>query len=491
MIRYIFIAVLLMGAANVSADEGPKKNVDISAENISHAPVFTSKAVTEATEDRDYTYLITTADTDADDSRAIIAPKLPVWLRLINNGDGTALLTGIPGNEDVGSHWVILQVQDAEGGKDIQSFAVSVENTNDAPVFVSQPATEASENQIYQYAVITTDPDSGDIRTVKGVAVPEWLNFEDKGDGAAILSGIPKARDVGDHSVVLESEDAARSKAIQSFTITVRKLNEMNLFSRMLVPEASENKFYTSTIAVKSNRTESPRKITAEKLPRWLTFEDKGNGTAVLSGTPSDSDAGICKFKLTVSSGEHTEGSQNIAIAVATVNDAPVLDSSGDMFLNTIPEDIPDGRNIGTMIAAMLISGGKIDPVTDKDAGAKEGIALISADKSAGVWQYDEDRNGIFTDFPEDIAEDKAVLLNDDAVIRLVPAPDFTGSSEIAFRAWDRTQGCNGDTGANTVSNGGTTAFSKDIEKAVIIVRPVFDIPYFDSTQLVELIIDN
>jgi len=178
MIRYIFIAVLLMGAVGVSAHEvSQRKNLDISAGNISHAPVFTSKTVTEAAQGRDYTYFITTEDMDADDSRAIIAPKLPVWLRLINNGDGTALLTGIPGNEDVGTHEVTLQVQDPDGGKDIQSFVVSVANANDAPVFVSQPVTEAAENQIYQYAVITTDPDANDTRTVKGTVVPEWLHF--------------------------------------------------------------------------------------------------------------------------------------------------------------------------------------------------------------------------------------------------------------------------------------------------------------------------
>jgi hypothetical protein len=475
-IRCLFIAVLLTGAIGLDS------RGDLVTKTVNHAPVFTSKPVTEATEDRDYTYIITTEDMDTEDSRTIIAPDLPVWLRLMNNGDGTALLTGTPDNEAVGIHKVILYAEDAEGGKDIQSFIVGVENANDPPVFISQPVTESAEGRIYHYSVITADPDVGDTRTLREIRIPQWLRLEDKGDGTANLHGMPKSGDAGEHTVELQTEDAAGIKRIQSFIITVRKPDEMPVFTRGPVLEAVEDTLYTCPLAVRAGC-----KITAEKLPPWLTFADKGDGTAVLSGTPSNENVGICELKLTVISAEYTEFSHNFAITIANINDAPVLDNSGDMFLSTIPEDIPNGKNIGTMIAAMMISGGKIDPVTDEDGGAKEGIAVISADKTGGVWQYDENRNGIFTDFPKDIAEDNALLLNDDAVIRLVPAPDFTGSSEIAFRAWDRTAGRNGGIGVNTLDNGGTAAFSKHIEKAVIIVRPVLDIPYFDSTQICKI----
>jgi len=55
---------------------------------------------------------------------------------LVDNGDGTALLSGIPTNEEVGDHSIVLLATDNFGATDQQTFTLSVENTNDPPTIV-------------------------------------------------------------------------------------------------------------------------------------------------------------------------------------------------------------------------------------------------------------------------------------------------------------------------------------------------------------------
>ena len=51
----------------------------------------------------------------------------------MDNGDGTATLSGTPTNTDVGNHAVDLRVDDVAGAFDTQNFTIDVRNTNDPP----------------------------------------------------------------------------------------------------------------------------------------------------------------------------------------------------------------------------------------------------------------------------------------------------------------------------------------------------------------------
>jgi hypothetical protein len=76
-----------------------------------------------------YTYTITASDPDDGEVLEISAPTLPSWLTLIDNGDGTAVLSGTPGAGNVGDHNVELRVRDGGGLGDVQTFVITVEPT--------------------------------------------------------------------------------------------------------------------------------------------------------------------------------------------------------------------------------------------------------------------------------------------------------------------------------------------------------------------------
>ena len=160
----------------------------------------------------------------------------------------------------------------------------------------------------------------------------------------------------------------------------------------------------------------------------------------------------------------------SVSITVNGANDAPVLDNTGNMTLNSIPQDISAASNTGTLVSDIIASAGG-DRITDADAGAVEGLAVITVDNSNGTWEYSTTGSGgPWTAFGSP-SDSIARLLAADANtrIRFQPNVGFTGTRTITFRAWDQTSGSNGGTGDASV-NGGSTAFSTATETASITV---------------------
>ena len=196
--------IILTLTADDGEDQGyDTTNVNVFINSVNDAPIFTSAGDTTATEDSMYSYSIISSDVDEGDELVITASTIPGWFQLVDNGDGTGTLEGIPENSDVDDHAVVLRVTDGSGAYAIQSFTITVANTNDAPVFTSEADTTAVEDEVYSYLVTANDVDGGDALELSAPTLPSWLDFSDNGDGTGILSGTPLNDQVGDHEVEL------------------------------------------------------------------------------------------------------------------------------------------------------------------------------------------------------------------------------------------------------------------------------------------------
>ncbi|MEX2494796.1 MAG: putative Ig domain-containing protein, partial [Woeseia sp.] len=285
------------------------------------APSFTSTPIETATEGVEYRYDITATDPNGD-PLVITAPTLPDWLTFTDNGDGTAVLTGTPTENDLGEHDVRLEATD---GTDIavQLFtitALDASSGNNPPAFTSDPVTEASEGAAYAYDIAATD-DDGDPLTITAPTLPDWLTFEDNGDGTASLTGSPAAGAEGEHDVVLEVSDGT-DDAMQAFTITVAAASSGNTapeFTSTAVLDATEDEEYSYEITATDDDGDA-LEMTAPTLPGWLTLTDNGDGTATLSGTPGNADVGEHSVALEVSDGSDT-GAQEFTITVEAASD--------------------------------------------------------------------------------------------------------------------------------------------------------------------------
>lgn len=91
---------------------------------------------------------------------------------------------------------------------------------NATPQFTTTGGTSATENQAYNYSIVTSDADTGDALSITAPTLPSWLTLVDNGNRTATLSGTPGPANVGSNPVVLSVTDGSVSST-QSFTISV------------------------------------------------------------------------------------------------------------------------------------------------------------------------------------------------------------------------------------------------------------------------------
>jgi hypothetical protein len=166
------------------------------------------------------------------------------------------------------------------------------------------------------------------------------------------------------------------------------------------------------------------------------------------------------------------------SLDITTSNAAPVLNTSGNPTLPNVLQDAtnPTGITISQLISSLGGTG-----ITDADTGASRGIAVTGVNDSNGTWQYSVNGGSTWVSFGT-VSSSNARLLadNSNTQVRFVPNAGFNGTvtQGISFRAWDQTTGTIGGT-ANTTVNGGTSAFSINIETADITIDapPVVVVP--------------
>ena len=95
------------------------------------------------------------------------------------------------------NHWYPETLPDGQSEYELElsvwsedSFAITVENVNDAAIFSSEPVTLATEDNEYVYVISTLDED-GDQVSISASILPDWLTLTDTGDGTALLTGTP------------------------------------------------------------------------------------------------------------------------------------------------------------------------------------------------------------------------------------------------------------------------------------------------------------
>ncbi|MTI37963.1 MBG domain-containing protein, partial [Fulvivirga lutimaris] len=293
-------------------------------------PEFTSAAVTGAVQDQLYTYNITTSDADPGDDLTITSLiALPGWLGLIDNGDGTAVLSGTPSNSDAGQTFgIALSVSDDKGNDENQFFNILVSNSNDAPFFTSTPITNATQDIEYTYFINSDDDDSGDELTLTAPTLPDWLTLNDNGDGSGSISGTPDNTDTGINSVLLRVTDNSGASEDQSFNINVGNANDAPFFTSTPIISATEDAIYIYNITVDDDDIGDDLEIRVLSKPTWLSLTDNGNGTGVLTGTPLNQNVGSSSVVLNVRDQDGANVNQNFSITVANTNDVPQFTST-------------------------------------------------------------------------------------------------------------------------------------------------------------------
>ena len=215
-------------------------------------PFFSSIPIESIGESELYSYQIIVNDLD-DDTLKIIINEKPDWLNYIDNGNNTALLTGIPST--LTGNFVSISVTDT---KDTitQEFNITVYCTNCCATFLSNPITNIMVDSLYTYNISATDINSNVIISMD--TVPNWLTFTFNYPNNASLSGIPSINDTGTYKISIRAERESELCPNENYQIYYLRvintsLNPTNINSINYKILISPNPFINE-LAIQTNR---------------------------------------------------------------------------------------------------------------------------------------------------------------------------------------------------------------------------------------------
>jgi len=391
------------------------------------SPEFVSEPKVVAVVGSEYTYNIQVEDPDAGDVIIITCGTLPPWLTFTDNGDGTATLAGIPGPGDVGFVSISLTAKDNSTptpGNAGQIFTLEVIESIHAPEITSTPVETIEEDAYYQYNIVATDLDEGDILRISAQDLPDWLNLNDLGDGKALLSGIPRNADVGSVTVTLTATDLAGNKNIQTFTINVINTNDDPSIASDPVISVLAGETYSYTIIVLDQDPDDKITISVSGLPSWLSLEDNGDGTAVLTGVPGLSEVGIYEISVMATDMAGANATQVFSVEVIERNFPPEITSepvtSAELSAEYVYAFTATDPNEGDQLLILFTASPGFLSLIDNGDGTANivGVPQLS---DLGIHQVEirvEDSEGAFVlqSFQIEVF-DPSLLVNDPPVI--------------------------------------------------------------------------
>jgi len=205
---------------------------------VNNAPVLAvAQADQTAVEDALFNYTLaasTFTDVDAEDTLTYSATlldgtALPTWL---NFNAVTQTFSGTPTNTEVGSLDITVVATDVGGLTASDTFTVTVNNVNDAPVVtVAQTDQTATEDAAFNYTLAAgtfTDVDAGDTLTYSatlsgGAALPSWLSFN---AATQAFSGTPINGDIGTLNINVVATDSGGLSVTDAFSLSVNAANQ-------------------------------------------------------------------------------------------------------------------------------------------------------------------------------------------------------------------------------------------------------------------------
>jgi Ca2+-binding RTX toxin-like protein len=186
--------------ATDAAGESVQHTFNVTVNNVNDAPTVVN-AMGDQVVDEDSNVALDVSgvfgDVDAGDSLSL-SVNAPAWLTYANG-----MLTGAPGDAEVGTHSVTLTATDSAGESAQQMFSITVNDVNDAPQLM-QPIADQSATAGQGFSMTIPagafhDVDAGDsltysMRMADGSDLPSWLAFD---ANTRTLSGVAEAPPAG------------------------------------------------------------------------------------------------------------------------------------------------------------------------------------------------------------------------------------------------------------------------------------------------------
>ena len=410
---FILVAVTLAGAAPLGASGGTP-------------PSFTSAATVTFPQGIEALFTITTVGSP---TPAITqSGKLPGGIKFVDNGDGTASLSGRPGNGlgQTGNYLLTLTASNGVSPAATQNFTLTISrppaitSVNNATFVVGTPNTftVATRNSVPKSTLSYTG------------TLPAGVSFVPNNNGTATLSGMPAAGSEGIYPITITAVNGTLPKATQNFKLTVQDTAPTPQAPAITSPA---NTTFTvdieGTFTVRTTGTPTASLSATGTLPSWLSFIDNTDGTATLVGNPDPGGPASYTFTITASNGVSPDANQTFTLNV--VSPPPVITSVNNATFVTGTFNTFSVRTIPFVPTATLTFTGAL-PVGVSFVSNSNGTATLSGTPSAGsegVYQITiAAANGTLPNATQTFT----LTVQDTAPV--AQAPDITSVANTTFR---------------------------------------------------------
>ncbi|WP_159931097.1 Ig-like domain-containing protein [Oceanicoccus sp. KOV_DT_Chl] len=281
-------------------------------EGNNSSPEITSTAITSATESVAYQYVVSVSDAD-DDVLGYLLETAPAGMTISSEGE----IAWTPGTADIGSHSIMVTVDDGRGGSAEQLFTLIVSpRPNNAPVITSTPVLSGIEGQAYQYQIEVSDAE-GDALVYNVVLAPENMSVSSNG----LVQWSPAVGSTGSYDIILQVSDG-QIVVEQTYTLAISpKPNTAPSITTVPLTNASEGSHY-QYILTASDPDGDTLIFSLVTAPVSMTVIGD-----TISWIPTYSDAGEHSVLIAVSDSQGGTASQGFTVIVADTNRDPEITS--------------------------------------------------------------------------------------------------------------------------------------------------------------------
>ncbi|MFB8796675.1 MAG: putative Ig domain-containing protein, partial [Microcoleus sp.] len=300
-------------AVTVQVEDGKggiaKQKYVLSAINAppNRPPIFTSTPVVDAWLKQPYRYQVQGKDDDGD----------TLTFNLVNAPSNmtldprTGLLTWTPSGNQRNAANVMLRAVDGLSGIAEQSFSILTQQQpgNNAPLIVSEPATQGYAGSAYSYSVRALDSDSDPLR-YSLVGAPAGVVVD---ENTGVLTW--NAPVVGSHNVAVRARDSRGGESTQSWSVNISNNQPGELRGTVM----SGNRFSEIEVSVKAT-------LTADNRYALYYGADDGASLKLVGIDTQNNWYGAETFNFTMPSDEHLyvvawdEGSTQMLLAELSDN---------------------------------------------------------------------------------------------------------------------------------------------------------------------------
>ncbi|WP_331730703.1 putative Ig domain-containing protein (plasmid) [Kitasatospora sp. NBC_00070] len=339
-----------------------------------------------------------------------ITGTLPLGVTFTDNGNGTATLAGNPSTTSTST----ITITASNGSVDAtQVFTLRV---TQAPSFTSPTSTTftTSGNNSFTFQ---TAGGPNNVLTQTGTLPPN-VTFADNGNGTATLTGTPPTSATGNYPLNIRAANIA-GFATQDFTLTVSEGAAFLSDDHITFTTSANNSF-----VVQASGSPTPTLSQGgDTLPAGLTFTDRHDGSAILSGTPASTGT----FNLTFTA--HNSLGDTVQNFILTVTQAPAITSDDHTTFSAGAPGTFTVTTAGSPTASLSLGGDTL-PAGVTFTDNTDGTATLAGTTSAtGVYNLTITAHST----AGDTVQNFALTINATPVITSLDATTFSAGAAGTF----------------------------------------------------------